>query len=373
MNAQNTFFLAALLSLMTACGGPNDIEKKKEKLAELRKQQSELKAEISVLEKELKDAGYNDGANVKVKDVQILTVQPKEFKHYIEVQGRVDSDNNVAVSAKAAGTITRVFVKTGDFVKAGTVLATIDDEAMRKGVQELQANLDLVKTVYEKQKSLWEQKIGTEVQYLQAKTNYESLVKRKEQLNEQLDAYRVKATVEGTIDEIFPNVGELVSPGMPVARIVSTTGLKVMADIAEGYSNKVHKGNKASIYFPNIEYTMDTHVKVVSNMINPVNRTFAIEFDLKNAPKNIKANMLAYVKVLDYNKPSSIVVPVNVVQHSETADFVYVVKNNKAVKTEIKTGAVYRTDAEVLSGLQEGDQVIVVGYQDVVDGQVVKF
>lgn len=371
MRTQNIIIFAVILGLLTACG--EDVKTKKAKLDKLKKNQSELKAQISKLEEELVAEGYVDSSKVKVKEVAVAAAQSKEFRHYLEIQGKVDSDKNVMVSYKASGTITKIYVNRGDYVRAGATLGVIDDEAMRKGVQELKTNLELSKTVYEKQKNLWDQKIGTEVQYLQSKANYESLQSKLAQVNEQLDAYRIKAPIDGTVDEIIPKEGELAAPGMPAFRIVNTSGFKVTADIAEGYISKVQKGNKASIYFPDIDFTMETYVKVVSDVISPVNRTFTVEFDLKNAPKNIKANMLAYVRILDYNKPSTIVIPVNVIQHSETNDFVFVVKNKKAVKTPVKTGGIYRTEAEILSGLQEGDQIITLGYQDVLDGQSVKF
>lgn len=373
MRTQNTIILAVIFGLLTACGGGSDIDKKKAKIAELKVKQNELKAEIAKLEGELKAAGVKDSSNEKIKEVTVMPLQTKEFKHYLEIQGKVDSDKNVLVSYKTGGTVLRILVNKGDYVKAGTTLATIDDNGVRKGVEELKTNLELTKTVYEKQKALWEQKIGTEVQYLQAKASYESLQSKLAQVNEQLDAFRVKSPIDGTVDEIYPNEGELAAPGMPAFRIVNTSGFKVTADIGEGYIGSISKGNKASIYFPDIDYTMETYVKVVSDVINPVNRTFTVEFDLKNAPKNIKANMLAYVKILDYSKPSSIVVPVNLVQHTETNDFVFIVKNKKAVKTLVKVGTIYRTDAEILSGLNEGDQIITLGYQDVLDGQGVKF
>jgi membrane fusion protein (multidrug efflux system) len=375
MKIQNTIIFAVALALLTACGGGDKggVNAKKEQIAKLKKQQNELKSEIAKLEAELKASGYKDSTNVKIKEVTVTPVQAKEFKHYLEIQGKVDSDKNVLVSYKAAGTVTRINVNKGDYVRAGSVLATIDDETMRKGLKELNTNLELTKTVYEKQKSLWDQKIGTEIQYLQAKASYESLQNRLAQMNEQLDAYRIKAPIDGTVDEIYPNEGELAAPGMPAFRIVNTSGFKVTADIAEGYISKVKKGNKTFIYFPDIDYTMETYVKVVSDVISPTNRTFTVEFDLKNAPKDIKSNMLAYVKILDYSKPATFVIPVNVIQHSETNDFVFVVKNNKAVKTQVKVGSVYKTDAEIVSGLNEGDQIITLGYQDVLDGQGVKF
>jgi RND family efflux transporter MFP subunit len=375
MRTQNTIILAVTLALLTACGGGNNTEAIKAKIDKLKKEQNERKSEIEKLEKELLAAGDSSSSKSKVKvlDVKTVTVVPKEFKHYLEVQGKVDSDKNVLISYKAAGTVTKIYVNKGDYVKAGSVLATIDDETMIKSVQEVQTNLNLAKTIYEKQKSLWEQKVGTEIQYLQAKTTYEGLQKRYGQIQDQQDAYKVRATINGTVDEIYPNEGELAAPGLPAFRIIDVTGFKVMAEIGEGYIDNVKKGDKVSLYFPDINYTMETTVKVVSDIISNVNRTFNVEFDLKNAPKNLKANMLAYVKIQDYSKPSSIVIPINVVQHSEAGDFVYTVVNNKAVKTFVKLGSTYRTDTEVISGIKEGDQIVTIGYQDLADGQVVKY
>ncbi len=372
MKTQNTILLAIVLAVLTACGTKVDAIKKE--IAEKKKAQSELKAELEQLEKDLIAAGDSSAfPKAKVKDISVTTITPKGFQHYLEIQGKVDSDKNVLVSSMAAGTIMKIQVNRGDYVKKGSVLAIIDGEVISRGIEELQTNIALTKIIYEKQKNLWDQKIGTEVQYLQAKTTYEGLQKKLEQLKEQESAYRIKATIDGTIDEIYPNEGELTAPGAPAFRIVNTSGFKATADIGEGYIDKVKKGNKVLLYFPDIDYTIETYVKVISDVISPVNRTFAVEFDLKNAPKNLKANMLTYVKIQDYTKPSAIVIPVNVIQHSESGDFVYTVKNNKAVKTIIKTGTVYRTDAEIVSGLNEGDQIITVGYQDMVEGQTVKF
>ncbi|HSZ25287.1 MAG TPA: efflux RND transporter periplasmic adaptor subunit [Cytophagaceae bacterium] len=374
MRTQNTIILVTILALLSACGGGSSkIETIKAQIEKNKKQQSDLGVELEKLEKELIAAGDSSSKKTKVLDISVMTVTPKEFKHYLEVQGKVDSDKNVLVSAKVAGTITKILVNKGDYVRAGSVLATIDDETMRKGVQELQSNLNLAKTVYEKQQALWNQKIGTEVQYLQAKTNYESLQRRSEQMKEQQDMYKVKATIDGTVDEIYPNEGEMASPGSPAFRIINVTGFKVIAEIGEGYIDNVKKGDKVSVYFPDINYTMETTVKVVSDVISTVNRTFIVEFDLKNAPKNLKANMLTYVKIQDYSVPSALVIPINVIQHSESGDFVYTVKDKKALKTAVKLGNTYRTDAEVVSGLHEGDVLVTVGYQDLVDGESVKY
>lgn len=373
MKKNNIIFLILITVLVSACGG-DKIAEIKSKIEKLKKQQSETKAEIEKLEKDLIAAGDTSSNNkVKIKDVAIATLAPTEFKHYLEIQGKVDSDKNVLVSAMAAGTILRINVNKGDFVKKGSVLATIDDDVIKRGIEELQANLDLTKIIYEKQKNLWDQKIGTEVQYLQAKTTYEGLQKKMEQVKEQQSAYRIKATIDGTVDEIYPNEGEVTAPGAPAFRIINTSGFKATADIGEGYIDKIKKGNKVLLYFPDIDYTMESYVKVISDVISPVNRSFTVEFELKNIPNNLKANMLSYVKILDYNKPAAIVIPVNIIQHSESGDFVYILKNNKATKATIKTGAIYRTDAEILSGLVAGDQIITVGYQDMVEGQVVKF
>ena len=369
-------FVAAML-VLASCGNKNDIESKKAKLEDLKKQQGELKVNIETLEKEISTAlaasGKTEADNTKYKLISVTTVTPAPFKHYIEIQGKIDSDKNVLISAKASGTITKIYVNKGDQVRAGSILATIEDAAISRGVEELETNLRLVTTIYEKQKSLWDQKIGTEIQYLQAKANKEALEKRLAQTKEQQDFTKIRATIDGTVDEIYPNEGEVTTMGAPAFRIINTSNLKIVADIAEAYTGRVKKGDKVILYFPDLEETRESVITNVGDIINEVNRTFKIEAKLVGNSKSLKANMIVYVKILDYVTSSSIVIPINPVQHSEEGDFVFLFENGKAKKTPIKIGKTYQNSAEVVSGLKEGDKLVTLGYQDIVNGQPIKF
>jgi RND family efflux transporter MFP subunit len=227
--------------------------------------------------------------------------------------------------------------------------------------------------VYEKQQSLWQQKIGTEMQFLQAKANKESLEKRMLQLKQQHDLTRVSAPISGTVDEIYPKEGELTAPGMPICRIINISKLKVTAEVAEAYMSKIKKGTVVSLYFPDINYTTDSYITSVSDIINQVNRTFSIQASLPTINVPIKANMTVYLKILDYYNPSVITVPLNVIQYSDEGAYVYIAENAKAKKVPVAVGNIYKTTAEIIAGLQEGDRLITVGYQDMVDNLPIRF
>jgi RND family efflux transporter MFP subunit len=232
--------------------------------------------------------------------------------------------------------------------------------------------------VYEKQQRLWEQKIGTEIQYLQAKNNKESLERRLATLRQQLAQYRIQAPISGVVDEVMPKVGEAVSPGLPVARIVNPQGLKVVADISEANAAKVNAGDEALISWPDLNQELPARVSVVSRSINPSSRAFPVEFTLTGGDKlSLRPNMIAVVKVKDYTKKNALVVPINVVQKDETGDFVYVAvpEGGQQVvrKKKVQTGLNYAGKMEITTGLQANDNVITAGYQSLNEGQSIIF
>jgi RND family efflux transporter MFP subunit len=312
---------------------------------------------------------------VNASVVQIDTVESKPFAHYIEIQGRVDSDKNVNLTAKTSGTITKVYVTEGQQVRKGQVLAQIESTIIEQSIAELRTNLDLATNLFNKQQKLWDQKIGTEIQYLQAKSNKESLERRMASLKEQLEHTRIIAPFEGTIDEVNIKEGEVAAPGLPAIRIVNPSDFKVIAEIAESYITKVKVGDKAVVQLTDLDKTVEGKVTTVSRVISPTNRTFLVEVNLPaSVSKEVKANMIANLNIQDYQNKDAVVVPINVIQNSEEdGDYVFLAENGKAVKRTIKTGRTYRNDAEVLNGLKAGDKVIVTGYQDLVDQQSIAF
>ena len=375
---KNKLTVLALILVVGLGACQNKAATKEDQLAELKKKQSDLQAQIAALESDLKAQGKLQQTKAVAVPVTVEPVTPQIFSHYLQTQGRVDFDQNVGVSAKMPGVLTSVRVERGDRVKKGQTLATIDASVLEQSVAELQTGLDLARTMYDKQKRLWDQKIGTEIQYLQAKNNKESLERRLATLREQQSQYIIKSPISGVVDEVMPKVGEAVSPGLPVARIVNPAGLKVVADISEANAGKVKPGDEALVSLPDLNQELPARVAVVSRTINAASRAFPVEFTLQGGDNlNLRPNMIAVVKVKDYTKDQALVVPVNVVQKDETGHFIYVAsaeKGQKVVrKKKVETGLDYGGKMEITQGLAANDKVITTGYQSLNEGQPVTF
>lgn len=371
--------LAAFVSMavLSACGGEQD---KEAQLAELKKQQAEVAGQIAKLESELAKEGKGTAPEAAAVPVSVVTVQPETFRHYLEVQGRADFDQNVNVSAKVPGVLTSVRVDRGDQVRKGQVLATIDAGVLDQQIAAIRPNLDLARTVYQKQKNLWDQKIGTEIQYLQAKNNVESLERQLATMRETRSQYTITAPISGQVDEVLPKAGEAVAPGVGIIRIVNVNSGKVVAEVSEAYANQIKKGDPAKIFFPDVNQEVNSTVQVVSNQINPSNRSFVVEFGLSAADQqkiNLRPNMVAVVRIQDYEKENALTLPLDIVQKDEQGSFVYVVEQKDgqrvATKRNITTGTSYNGKVEVLSGLNANDQVVNAGAQNLNPGQVVSF
>ncbi len=295
------------------------------------------------------------------------------------MQGKLDGDQNAAVFAEAPGTVSSKFADVGQKVAKGQVLAQIDDQQYRSQMQGLETQYKFASDLFDKQKRLWDQKIGSEVQYLQSKTNKESLEKQISSLKQQVDKFKIKSPIDGTIEECNIKVGGVVSPDPRLAayRVVAFKNLKVSAEVSEAYAAKVKEGDKLIVLFPDINKQVETKVDFVSKYINPVNRTFIIETKLLDGINDLKANMIAIIQINDYHTDKAIQVPMNVIQTDQVESYVYVVrpkdKYNAAFKQQVVLGNSYNGVAEVLKGLSVGDKVISVGYQELVDGEYVRF
>lgn len=364
------FFSILFVSALVACSTTGD---KKAELEKLKKEQNEIKEKIKKLEAELK---VSTSTPDKQKLVAITEMQPTIFNHYIEVQARVEGDEDVMLTPESAGTITALNVKPGDKVFAGQVMAVIDDKLIRQGMSELQSQLDLAVEIYNRQKNLWDQKIGSEVQFLQTKTNKEALERKMGSLREQLSMTRIKSPINGTVDEVRIKIGQTVAPGIPSIRVVNLSSLKVRGELAESYISKVSKGNDAIIYFPDIKKEIVTKVDYSGNRIDPINRTFNAEVRLKEKSADIRPNMVSILKIIDYSNPAAFVIPLAVIQKSSDGDFVYVAEkvNGKLIakRKAVKQGLVYNGTAEILSGLLAGDMVITTGYQTIIEGDPIQ-
>jgi membrane fusion protein, multidrug efflux system len=352
---------------------------KKTQLSKLKDKQASITEQIKVLEDEL-IAENPEVLNVdKFKFVGITDVTASKFDHYIRVQGKLDGDQNASVFAEAMGSVSSKFADVGQKVVKGQVLAQIDDKQYRSQLEGLESQYQLAVDIYDKQKRLWDQKIGSEVQYLQAKTTKESFDRQLSSLREQIEKFKIKSPITGTIEECNIKVGGVVTPDprLPLYRVVAFKNLKVSAEVSEAYSAKVQHGDKLIVLFPDLNKSVETKVDFVSRYINPVNRTFLIETNITEGIEDMKANMIAIIQVNDYHSESSLLVPMNIVQNDQVGSYVYVVhpkdKYNAAFKQPVVLGNSYNGVAEVIKGLSEGDKVISVGFQELIDGDYIRF
>ncbi|MFM1930036.1 MAG: hypothetical protein RL387_1364 [Bacteroidota bacterium] len=378
-------FFLSILSLAVACGGnDNSIEGKKASLENLKKQALNLNAQIATLEKELASKGAGTAAQAVV--VNITPVVAQDFNHYIELQGKIESESVSFVTPRAGGgQVKAIFVKRGDRVKKGQVLLQLDNSMIKQSVAAASQNIEtvkaqaaLAKSVYEKQKNLWEQNIGSEIQLLTAKTNAEALGSQLKAAMEQLGmakdqlAYTsVRSDVDGVAEEVNVKVGEIFM-GAGQLKIVNTDRLKLTSQVPENYAGKIKVGTDVNLIFPDLNKTIDSKLTVVGNVIDPLSRSFFVEAKLP-MDKNFRPNQLAQVKIKDYTKKNAISIPINIVQNDDKGKFVYVAasENGKLVarKRMVTTGEFYANSIEILSGINAGEQVVTEGYQNIFDGQ----
>jgi membrane fusion protein (multidrug efflux system) len=365
--------LAAALFLASCGGGDKDPNAE---LTKLKADQAATQAKIAELEAKT-GAGKAAEANAAVP-VSVLKVAPQNFAGYLEVQGRVDFDQNATVGARAAGTLTSVRVQRGDRVRKGQVLATVDASILDANIAELRTRMDLARIVYEKQAGLWKQQIGTEIQYLQAKNTYQGLQRNLSTLNQQRALYNVVAPYSGVVDNVLPKLGETVAPGAPVVQLNSGQGGKVLADVSEAYAGSIKAGDKALVSLPDLgNEEVASTVRTVSRTISATSRTFTVELRLpSNQASKLRPNMVATVRIQNYGQSNATVLPVDLIQHDEENAYVLVVnrEGGKAVaaKRIIKTGQTYNGKQEITSGLKSGDEVISAGYQNLNEGQLLK-
>jgi RND family efflux transporter MFP subunit len=355
----------SLITLIVACSS-DELTTKQAELAALKKQESEIKSKISTLEKDIAKLSGKKVTNAQL--VGITKISKSSFSHYIDVQAKVEGDENVTVNSQVPGSVTKINVSAGSTVSKGQVLAEIDNETYMKGLDELKTAREFANTVYLKQKNLWDQKIGTEIQYLQAKNTIESLDKKLATLNQQIEMTKIKSPISGVVDEVFLKMGQMAAPGMPGIRVVNMNKLKIKADIAESYISKVKTGDEVDILFPDLNQTTKAKLTYVGKVIDAMNRTFNVEISLP-VNSSLHPNMVAVIKIADYTNSSTFVLPANVVQITDEGTYVFVADNNIARKRNVTAGKNYKGTIEIMEGLNENDPIITTGFQDIVDGQ----
>jgi len=362
---KNLLFISLIAILLSACSS-DELTQKKAELADLKKQEAEIKTKIATLVKDIAKLSGQKVTNSQL--VSVTKITKSSFSHYIDVQAKVDGDENITVNSQVPGAVTKINVSAGATVSKGQVLAEIDNETYLKSLDELRTAREFANTVYLKQKNLWDQKIGTEIQFLQAKNTLESLDKKLITLNQQIEMTKIKSPINGTVDEVYLKVGQMAAPGMPGIRVVNMSKLKIKADIAESYISKVKMGDEVEINFPDMNQTIKAKLTYVGKVIDALNRTFNVEISLP-ANSSLHPNMVAVIKIADYTNTSTFVLPANVVQITDEGTYVFVAENNIAKKRNVIAGKNYKGTIEITEGLNENDPIITTGFQDIVDGQ----
>ncbi|MEX2569535.1 MAG: efflux RND transporter periplasmic adaptor subunit [Cyclobacteriaceae bacterium] len=360
------FLSLSLLIGAVSCSAPkDDVADKKNQLEAYKSEAAELKVSIQELEEEISRLDPEFRKNQR-KSVLITTTQPERgnFEHYVEVTGSVLSKKNVNISSELSGRIEEIVTREGMSVKKGQVIAAIDAESVERSIAEIQTQLDLAKTVFEKQERLWNQQIGTEMQYLEAKNRRETLEKNLASLELQKDRATVKAPFNGTVEELLIRVGELVQPGTPIVNMIGEDDLFIEGDISERYIGILEQGDSVSIRFPSINKSLKTKVTAIGSVINPDNRTFKVEVFLPRM-KLVKPNMLSVLNIQDYENPEAVIVPTYLILQDNKGSYVYVVEEGLAIKKYIERGMTQEGKTEILEGLDGSETLVDKGFREV--------
>lgn len=367
--------------LLASCGSgtvqKNDsLEGKKAQLASLKDQQDKLTKQITTLEAEIVKADPASAVAEKAKLVTLTPLAPTSFIHYIDLQGDVEAENSSYISPRGTGGVVReVYVKQGDHVTKGQLLLRLDDAIQRQQLSNAQTQLAYSKDLYQRRKNLWDQKIGTEVELINAKNQVDQMESQLKVAQEQLDFTNVYADLGGTVDALTIKVGESFAPGSQQMRVLNTDNLKAVVQVPEIYQERIKVGTPVRIAFPGLNNKeINGVVHVVGKEINTGNRAFQVEIRIPNS-KDIRANQVAIVRLQDYTASNVLTIPVNTLQTDEKGKYVMVgVKDNGktvAHKKSVTIGQSYADKVELTGGLQSGDQLITDGFQGLYEGQLI--
>lgn len=362
---RSLYFLLITTSILAACGGGDKKANGEAELDKLKKERATIDEKIAKLEVEV-----NKGKPGKAIPVSVLEMQPQDFNAFIEVQATVNGEQNIMASPQAPGTVQRVLVRVGQHVSKGQTLAILDAAAVEQQIKAMEPQVTLQKSLYERQQKLWAQNIGTEVQLMSAKAQYEATTKQKAALEAQRGMYTIKSPISGTVDAVNIKEGDIANPGMTGIRVVNQDDLKIQANLGENYIGKVKEGNAVTLVFSDNSDSMKTKLTYVAKAVDPVSRSFQVEVRLGSNSK-LHPNMSCKMKIANYNNSKAILVPVSVIQQTADGEMLYIADGNKAKSVKIKSGRNSNGMVEVLDGLNAGDRVITEGYEELEDGEPV--
>ncbi len=364
-------YLALLgMSLILVACGPSSEEAQ---LARLEGQRDALTEEIEILKQEIAQKSRPGVKREKLMNVKISQVEKGRFQHFIQVQGTVESDNNVLIASQSSGIVKKIHVNAGNKITKGQLLAELDGSILESSIAEVENGLKLAETIFERQQRLWDKNIGSEIEFLQARNNKVGLEKRLATLKEQYKMTKIFTPLSGTVDEILIKEGEMAVAGMGAVRVVQLSNLKIKVDLSEVYISRVKINDFVHVKIPATGREFDLSVDAVSQVIDPENRTFQIEMKVPKSEVGIKPNMLSVLTINDYTNDEALIVPLNIVQETGQEQFIFVAEQINgdwiSRRRSINTGNSYIDRAEISSGLQEGEYVVTFGYQNLADGQ----
>jgi membrane fusion protein, multidrug efflux system len=386
-NKNASIIVFGSIALLTACGGnpelsvdqiiaQGDLVAIREKRNILLSEQQERSNQLQLLDAAIADLSQEQYLPL----VSTQMVQPTVFQHFIDLQGSVATREDVVVLSEMSGTLYQIVVTEGQSVSKGAVLAKIDDGGMTQRRAQLAIQMNLAKTSFEKQERLWNQGIGSEMQFLQAKANFEAQLEGLKQLDSQLKKTVITAPFSGVVDEIMAQQGSVVYPGQsPIMRIINLQNMYIEAEVPERHLSAITQGAKVEVFFPILNRSVNTTIKQVGQYINQANRTFKIEIAVPNLDGMIKPNLTGRSKMSDYTKENALVVPLSVIsENGNSEQFVYTIKKSEgedkgvAERRVITTGLIQDGKIEVLSGLEPNAEIITEGARNVRAGQAVQ-
>ena len=369
---KRTLLMIIVAAVYLVSCSPNTNEAKRKQLQKYKQKVHDLNEQIQTLEAEL--AGTD---TVEVVNVKVSELQPQSFEHFFEVTGKVEAEYNIDVSPETAGIIKEIYVHEGQTVQKGFIMAKLNTEVLERSVEEVQVQLDLATTNYNRLKTLWDQKIGSEMQLLQAKNNMESLQKRLASLNSQIDLADVKSPIDGVVDVVYQEKGDIAGPQVHFAKVVNIGEIKIYADVSESYLTKIKVGDKVKVSFPALDKEIETSVRQIGNTIDPNNRTFRLRLDISNPGKLIKPNLVSIIRIRDYKSDDAIVVPSLLIKQDFKGDYTFIADNTEgkqvAKRVYVTPGVTDNNMTEVIQGLQGGMKIISEGFNQVANGTLIQY
>lgn len=363
----------AICLFLAGCSSKPTAESIRTQITDLKTKSFEIDKQINELEKQLATLGSKQTTGFI--PVEVKMVNPENFDHYLELSANVEAENDAMVSPETAGQIKRIMVSKGQFVKAGTPLIRLTTEIMDNSIMEVKNQLSLTKDIYQKQKALWDQKVGSEIQYLQAKNNKEALERKLETLRSQRNMSTVTAAFSGVVDDIYQKEGELAMPGKPVLHLVNPSAIKIKADASESFIGTIKKGQMVDVQFPsNPNLKLKLPVTRVGNVVDMQSRTFQVEvtYNGNDGGSKILPNQIATLVLKDFSNPKAFVVPSLIVKNDEKGQFLFIAQNTPkgfiAKKVYVKAGLTYQDYTSIENGLKAGDKVIIAGFNQVTSG-----